>query len=818
VPRLPRQAAGAVSAAALVAMLAVCFARLIVSPSALIVDGRRPSTDHANQGDARPIGNDATFLFLPNHLSISQVISKYGHVPLWDARGFAGRPMLGNPQSGVFYPPVWVVWYSGAPAALGWLTIGHLLWGGIGVYVLSRSAGQGRVGATVAAVVYEASPFLLAHTFEGHYPHVWAASYYPWAFWAYGQLRSGRPRGFLLLPVFLALAYLTGHPQEWFLLILACSAWSLVDAAGTWRREGPTRAFARPLVWAAVLGFSLALSALALIPQLAAGPWLLCGQEAHGGPILSRRYHLQGLNAFQLLSPRALGGPADYFGNDNYWETVLSIGLVPLVLLVAAIRWHPDRKQVRGWLALVALAVWFAGGRHLGLYPLLYYVVPGMSWFRVPARSLFLANLGAALLVGLGAESLWARMTPQSWRRFARGALALLLSVVAALFVLARADESSGTGRTAEAARRVLGDGCFWLALCGTALAVSLASFRNCWRSTRLASALLGVLAICELGWHGNSLLKVAPFTRFGGNDPVGDALHRLGDTSPGSGPVRIKARDSFYGDLPAVCDGIEKTNVNDAFQLDHAARLYETVYPVASFRRPRRDALLNQVVEGRQRQIRQAVFDRMSVAFVVSDRFEPDPGWPIAAQGQWQGRHFVIQRNPTVLPRAYVVPRAVLASPGEAPDLDSLRELDPHESVLMSGDPLCAVSPGARQRFTRAEWVSTDPDRPVLQVTTSAPGLLVIADTWMAGWTARVDGAPAPCHRGNYAQRVVPLPAAGRHTITLDYRPPGLLPGCAITSVAGTAWVLACGFMIWIGVRAKLMPQSCQLQLTSDN
>ena len=66
---------------------------------------------------------------------------------------------------------------------------------------------------------------------------------------------------------------------------------------------------------------------------------------------------------------------------------------------------HPDRKLIRGWLLLVGLAVWFACGRTLAFYTVLYHLVPGMSWFRVPARSLFLANLGA-VLVGLGIETL----------------------------------------------------------------------------------------------------------------------------------------------------------------------------------------------------------------------------------------------------------------------------------------------------------------------------------------------------------------------------------------------------------------------------
>ena len=233
--------AGAVPVLALLALACCLFRATFAHPAALIVDGERPSIDHANPGEPRGIGNDVTFFFLPHHLSIARAIRTFGHLPLWDDRGFGGRPLAGNPQGGMFYPPVWLVWWSGSPSALGWLTVLHLLWGGIGTYVLMRSFQLGRWGATVAAAIYQASPFLLAHTFEGHYPHVWAACWYPWAFWAYGQHRSNQGRGRLLLPVILALTYLTGHPQEWFLLILALTAWSLFDAWNTWRAHGPGR-------------------------------------------------------------------------------------------------------------------------------------------------------------------------------------------------------------------------------------------------------------------------------------------------------------------------------------------------------------------------------------------------------------------------------------------------------------------------------------------------------------------------------------------------------------------------------------------------
>jgi len=791
--------AGVVPIVALAALAAVCFARLLAHPSALIVDGERPSIDHANPGEPRPVGNDLTFLFLPHHVSISRVISEFGHIPCWDARGFGGRPMVGNPQSGMFYPPVWAVWWSGVPSALGWLTIGHLLWGGLGVYVLMRSAGTGRWAATVAAAAYQASPFLLAHTIEGHYPHVWAACWYPWAFVAYTEVRSARPRGLLLMPIVLALTYMTGHPQEWLLLLLALSVWSLFDALAAWRAHGPRPAVITLVVWAGVAAFSIGLAAVEMVPQLAVRPWLLRSHASLPEVGIPRRYHLQALNALQLLSPDALGGPSSYFGTDNYWETLFSIGLAPLILGAIGAWRHPDRKLVRGWLVLGGLAVWFACGRHLALFSIVYSLVPGMSWFRVPARSLFLATLGGAVLAGLGVETLRIRMTaPRAWRGFAVRCAGIMFVILVGLCWIARALEFGGPSRAAEAATRILNDGCFWFTLSGMAALLVVGCLPLSTRNPRLAGGFIGLLALAELGWQGYAHVPIAPAERFTGVDRVGEALLRLHPVSTRSDPLRIKARDAFFGDLPAACLGIEKTNVNDVFQLDQAARLYETLYPVASRPRRRRDQPMNDAVDDYHRQVRQAVFDRMSVSFLVSDRVESDPGWPVAARGDWQGSPFVIERNPTALPRAYLVPSAAVVPQDETSVPGIFRETDPHASVLMSADPLSELPPGPRQRFTAAAWVSTDPDHPVLQVTTAAPGLLVVTDSWLPGWTARVDGVATPVHRGNYTQRVIPVYRPGRHTIALDYWPPGFALGCGITAVSTLAWVLMCVSLLW--------------------
>ncbi len=147
-------------------------------------------------------------------------------------------------------------------------------------------------------------------------------------------------------------------------------------------------------------------------------------------------------------------------------------------------------------------------------------------------------------------------------------------------------------------------------------------------------------------------------------------------------------------------------------------------------------------------------------------------------------------------MPRAYVVPRAEVIDDDPALILSRFRSSDPRAAVLMAADPLAGLPTEPRQPFTPARWLCRDPDRPVLEVTTTAPGLLVIADTWMPGWSARVDGRAVPILRGNHAQRVIPLEQPGQHVIDLQYDPPGLALGSAIS--ASLSWPGACSASSW--------------------
>lgn len=795
----------------LLSLTLLCFARLVAEPSGLLVDGDRASVDHAQRDDFRPIGNDLTFYYLPHYIHLADQVARFGRVPHWDPTGFAGRPLVGNPQAGLFYPPLRLIWRLQAPSALGWLTVGHLLWASLGLFVLMRSLGAGPFAATVAAGCFQASPYVLAQVFEGHYPHVWAACWYPWAFWAYVQFRRRRWIWAWTLAPILALTLLTGHPQEWFYLLFVLSLWAGWDAIRAGLRGELVAAVLILGGWSLVVALSLGLAAVELLPDMAAQAWTLRGSQLALGKV--SRYQLHLPNLFQLLSPGALGTPDNYFGDDNYWETVSSIGLIPLVLVAVAATRHPNRRLVRGWLWLIVGALVFAAGRKFGLFPLLFECVPGMNRFRVPARSLFLSSLGAAVLAGFGVETLASRaFAAEDWQWLARR-LRISAIVVGTIILgllpfaeLGRANvqsrperplslreirvflRSQGASRSvAAAAGQIVRSEPFWFATVGLGVVILLAARRS-GEEARLRFALaMGLMGLIELGWAGSGLLKVAPPSRFLGSDPISRALRDA--TPPVAGPFRIRARDTLYTDLRALANGFEKINVNDSFQLQHAADLYEPLYQLL-YVPPAVDpkSAMSEIVGEIRQENRQRVLDRMNVAFLVSDHVETDPHWPLLVSGTTEGSNFSVHRNPTAMPRAYVVPRAEPTNDDVGSMLAGFRAINPREAVLMAGDPLPPA--GSRQPFTPAVWSSNDPDRVVLNVTTEAKGLLVVADTWMPGWEAQDNGRPVRLHRGNHAQRVIPLAQAGRHEVVLRYEAPGLKRGVAVTLASISAWV----------------------------
>src|SRR6185437_15075174 len=163
--------------------------------------------------------------------------------------------------------------------------------------------------------------------------------------------------------------------------------------------------------------------------------------------------------------------------------------------------------------------------------------------------------------------------------------------------------------------------------------------------------------------------------------------------------------------------------------------------------------------------------FDIEAVTHVVignraKHRFEPLYGRGIPAGTA------TIFRNPSALPRARLMGRPFYAADRHAASaaMDELKGRVRERLVVEDPDrPL----PEDAEVRGEARIVRELPERVEVATDAAMPAYLFLADTYDPGWSATVDGRPAPIRPAYAAFRAVALPA-GRHTVAFTYVPEG--------------------------------------------
>jgi hypothetical protein len=429
-------------------------------------------------------------------------------------------------------------------------------------------------------------------------------------------------------------------------------------------------------------------------------------------------WHLLG-----TLGPLAFGDPRGTYwpGLWNEWhERLLYVGIVPLVAASrAAGRWR--------WACWggAALAVALAFGRYVPWYAWTQ-ALPGYPTFRIPSKHLTLAALALALAAGLGISRLHGR-------RVALAALAgaALLSPIgpAADWLPAVAVLLGGSEKLALPAVRE------------SAVALAAAGLRP----SAIVLLVVAMLALLPASWGRRGLLLLAIVE-------LGVVLqpYRVDPADPQvvvaqAEPLRGHARAAVVGDQSAVLANFgmvlrvtQPGGYVPLFSGEYMALLTGTanasvVLQVAQADDPALPLLGYGVVVDREK----------SLVMIA----EPPPPQAWVARCTWPGTARDV-REPD-FPRRACIARATTTE----------RELP-----VPSG-PARVMAEGAGRLLVEAE----------------GPGWLVTTRPWYPGWSAWLDGAPAPVEVVDGALVGLALPT-GQHTVSFSYRPAGLEAGLVIS------------------------------------
>jgi hypothetical protein len=748
-----------------------------------------------------------------------------GSWPVWDPWQGFGQPFLANANVQLFYPTTWLLLLLPAQSYYSLYILGHLVFAGLGLYLLARHLGLSRGGALLAAGVWMGSGPLLSFGKVWH--HFAASAWIPWVLLATDRaLTRPSTRRAVVWGLAVALQLLTGSVDVTFFTLVVVAGLALYRLGGLWPDPAGYRRVGTTILLAAALAVTL--TAAQWLPSLdVAARSMRASMAGHERGFWS----LHPLQLLQLAFPvfpwtLAEHSPPLVMRPELFIPFVTSVylGLPALLLALAGIGvGSKDRRHLRLALAVAWLVgVGYALGRHLPLYELVCSAVPPLRLLRYPSKAIVIPALAWALLVGLGLDAI--RGYAGSRVRFRNAVIWPFSVATVACLGLALASTlgaerwgplvltTAPGGPTYQELLAPLGRQ-LWLSGGLGAAGLLLAWWVSRGGGRGVAVLLLAAIPVLDLLVAHEGVNNTAPADFYSIRPRLLTALPR--DT-----PVRVYVwdyslapgvrRPEHLNMVPVLQQGVGTLPREADFEMGAIQYLFP---PTAtrwgifgsfdvdliglSTKERQAMALLLRAAERTPAYLR--LLQLGGVDFVVALHGDGHPGLvPVARfPGLFRAPIYVF-RVPGRLPRTYAVGAA-----RAVPERDQLKALlaedfDPRREILLQEPPPAAPAP---EFSGTSRILDFRPDRVRIEADLSAAGYVVLLDGYERGWKAFVDGQETPVLRANTVFRAVRVPA-GRHVIEQVYRPRALIVGLAISALA--LGCLVATMLVWATRRRR--------------
>jgi hypothetical protein len=398
-------------------------------------------------------GSDLLELHLPFKYILHDAYT-HGQFPLWTPYLANGFPILAEGQSGPLYPVYIALAFIPPALSLNYSIIIALIIAGTGAYTFARRLPRMTVtGALASGVVFMLCSFFIARM--KHLNMIAVAAYLPWGLHCvHKYCATFNFKWFVLLSLVISLQILAGHPQMMYFCVIMY-AWQLMGEVGflywfTRSALTPSLFFFSvkvTLYFAISLCIAIGLSAIQLLPTYELTS--LSSRQDFNYAVatdfpLNPKYLATFFAPFFLGNPAAGNYRGDLHTDGIWWENVLYIGLVPifLVLVLFVFRFkrtvflYTHRKALHVlqkkrsdlasqhifspdffwyWFYFISFLIFFllSLGNYSFLFSVLYYNIPGMSFFRFPTRFNLFTLFSLALMVGWATGSVVSRLEAQ---------------------------------------------------------------------------------------------------------------------------------------------------------------------------------------------------------------------------------------------------------------------------------------------------------------------------------------------------------------------------------------------------------------------
>lgn len=709
-----------------------------------------------------------------------------GVFPLWNPFNGMGAPLIANYQLALFYPPGWLVYLAASlkgVSGVAWmqtlLVPIHLAWAGAGMVCLMRRFNLGELAQIVSGLAFSLGGYFVARS--GFYSMIWAGAWLPWLVWAASQISApiriaNENRSFIptMLVAVLVCQLLAGHAQLTWYSGLLTGLWVLAGGYIQARWRGLISSFFR---YACAVLVSISLSAIQLVPTL---EYLLQSQRSSAVDFeMGLTYSFWPWRFLTFLMPDLFGNPGrgNYFGYASFWEDAVYIGVFPFFLAVTTLIWLFKRKSMQSnplwpmvcwsW-SIIMVGIVFALGKNLPVFPFFYDNILTFNLFNAPARWMIWVVFGLSILSGIGAIS-FHRLTKRALQRFkllTLGAFAITIGAGATwLFV-------RDVQITFIQSMALFG---FWAV--GACLLVlkkpSGAQVSAQWRWQWAVS--LWILAdLLASGW---CLQPTIPTIFFDQSD---DALA----FAPEGGRIYMDAANEYDFKFKRFFRFSDYQPIEDNQKLRAVALPNMNLLPGSQFAMvnnfdpfvPQRFSIWLKLVDGLPQKARNHLLSLMNVSYVLRKDENSTIGLDMQkVEPLGRARFlscFVSVKNE----------REALGLVTNKATIETSNWFANHaivETDSTSNESTCQVA-----ESYPVEIIENQPDHIAINVSAASRGVLLLADVWYPGWTAMVDGVPAPNLRVDYLFMGVEI-STGNHKIDFVYRPLSFYMGAGISGLS---------------------------------
>jgi len=423
------------------------FWRVLAHPGHLMTSGR----------------GDLVQLFAARkHFQVTGTLEN-GELTLWDPYSDCGAPVVGNIQNATFYPLYILFYIMPTDSAFGFIFMAEMFLGGVFAYLFARSFKLSRGAGIAGAVVYMFGGIWTSKLYPGH---IMVYNNFAWIMLGLFLVRTMMLRvkerrwsaaafWALLLAVSQAVQFLGGHTQFWVYSTFLLGAYCLFEIACGVVLTGNVRIVAGGGLFGIALGVCVLLVMVQAMPAVEFAQQVL--QEGR------RSYAYQAGGGFSedrwilFTLPNYYGSPEgpNYWGGDPYWEVCPYVGILPLILALAA-PFVVSNRYTWYFAAAGLFALFFAMGDRSVIFRF-FIQLPGFSAFRVPARMLTQMLPPVAVLTAFAWDGLFSKTAGKlRWRRAAPVIIAVVIALIMAMSFFANRSQEANVkaGWRAEIERR----------------------------------------------------------------------------------------------------------------------------------------------------------------------------------------------------------------------------------------------------------------------------------------------------------------------------------------------------------------------------